>query len=122
MPISQRPYRTPYARRQLINQEIQRMLALDVIEPSISPWSSPVIIVEKPDGKPRFCADYRRLNTVTKKDVFPLKRIDEIFDALHGACYFTTLDLSQAFWQIDVAPEDREKTTFTTEFGNYQFK
>ncbi len=97
------------------------MLEAKVIEKCYGPWTSPVVIVEKKDGKPRFCVDYRRLNAVTKRDVFPLKRIEEIFDALHGVRYFSTLDIFSGFWQIEVATEDREKTGFTTEFGNFQF-
>uniref|UniRef100_H3G554 Reverse transcriptase domain-containing protein n=1 Tax=Phytophthora ramorum TaxID=164328 RepID=H3G554_PHYRM len=69
----------------------------------------------------RFCVDYRALNSVTKKDVYPLPRIDETLEALGGAQLFTTLDLRSGYWQISVAPEDRDKTAFTTKQGLYRF-
>uniref|UniRef100_H3G5E8 Reverse transcriptase domain-containing protein n=1 Tax=Phytophthora ramorum TaxID=164328 RepID=H3G5E8_PHYRM len=69
----------------------------------------------------RFCVDYRALNKVTKKDVYPLPRIDETLEALGGARLFTTLDLRSGYWQISVAPGDRDKTAFTTKRGLYRF-
>eukprot|EP00731_Ephydatia_muelleri_P003311 Em0001g3311a len=73
------------------------------------------------DYTTKFCVDFRQLNSVTRKDAHPIPRIDETLDALHGACWFSTLDLASGYWQVKVAPEDREKTAFTTPYGLYQF-
>lgn len=80
-----------------------------------------MVLVRKKDGEVRFCVDYRALNRVTKKDVYPLPRIDETLEALGGALLFTTLDLRAGYWQILIAPEDRDKTAFTTKRGLYRF-
>ncbi len=98
------------------------MITHGVIEPAHGPWASPIILVKKKDGTKRFCVDFRRLNEVTRKDAQPLPRIDDTLDALSAARYFSTLDLSSGYWQVEVSPIDREKTAFTTPFGLYQFK
>ena len=121
-PIRVSPRRLPFHKRDVVQKEVESMLASDVIEPSSSPWSAPVVLVKKKDGSERFCIDYRKLNSITKKDVFPLPRCDEILESLSGAAYFTHLDLVRGYWQIKVAEEDREKTAFSTPDGHYQFK
>lgn len=98
------------------------MLQDDVIQPSKSPWASPVVLVEKKDKSLRFCVDYRKLNRVTKKDVYPLPRIDDALDRLRTAKYFSSLDLKSIYWQIEVDERDREKTAFVTPDGLYEFK
>ncbi|KRY04270.1 Transposon Ty3-I Gag-Pol polyprotein, partial [Trichinella patagoniensis] len=97
-------------------------LRQDVVEPSSSPWASPIVLVRKKDGSCRFCVDYRQLNNLTRKDAHPLPRIDDTLDALAGAQWFSTLDLASGYWQVEVEPQDREKTAFTTPLGLYQFK
>jgi hypothetical protein len=92
-----------------------------IIEESDSPWSSPVVLVRKKNGELRFCVDYRKLNNVTKKDCFLLPRIDDTLDTLAGAKWFSTLDLKSGNWQVDVHPDDREKTAFLTGQGLWQF-
>ena len=85
---------------ELIQKEVTEMAQNGIIRQSHSSWSSPVVIVRKPDGSARFCIDYRKLNKVTKKDVYPLPRIDDILDHLGNKSYFTTLDMASGYWQI----------------------
>ncbi|GFX72043.1 retrovirus-related Pol polyprotein from transposon 17.6 [Trichonephila clavipes] len=91
----------------------------DVIE---SPWSSPIVLVRKKDGSTRFCVDYRWLNDVTKKDSYPLPRIDDTLDTLAGNTWFSTLGLKSGYWQVELHHDDKKKTAFTTEQGLWQFK
>jgi hypothetical protein len=107
--------------RTFIGEEIQRMLKQDLIEKAKSEWASSVVLVRKKNGKLRFCVDYRQLNQVTRKDLYPLPRIDDMLDALGHASWFTSLDLASGYWQVEVDPKDRDKTTFITQFGTYQF-
>ena len=97
------------------------MLASDVIEHSTPPWSAPVVLVKKKDGTESVCVDYRKLNAITKKDVYPLPRCEEILESLAGTAYFTHLDLVRGYCQIKVADQDRKKTAFSTPDGHYQF-
>ena len=121
-PIKQHLRRTPIHLQDTLNQHIDDMLERDVIEPSSSPWASGIVLVRKKDGTTRFCVDYRKLNDATIKDAYPLPRIDEILDHLSGACWFSTLDMSSGYWQVDVEEKDRPETAFITKRGLYQFK
>ena len=114
--------RMPFAARQEVANQLQKMQDSGVITPSKSPWASPVVLVRKKDGSLRFCIDYRALNSVTKADTFPLPRIDDLLDQLGRSKYFSTLDLASGFWQIKVHPKSREKTAFVTPQGLYEFK
>lgn len=107
--------------RQIIREEVDKMLSTGVIRPSMSPWASPVVLVPKPDGSTRFCVDYRRVNSVTKKDVYPLPRVTDMLEALARGRYFTTMDAASGYWQIPMAPKDIEKTAFLTPEGLYEF-
>ena len=120
-PIRSRPYKTSGAERDELDRQIQQLLKDGKIEPSDSPWASPVIMVQKKDGTMRFCIDYRRLNSVTKKDAYPLPRIDDSLDALAGSKWFSTLDLASGYWQVAMDPKDRDKTAFCTHCGLFQW-
>lgn len=98
-------------------RQVQEMLREGVIRPSTSPWASPVVLVSKKDATLRFCVDFRRLNDVTVKDAMPLPRIDDTLDALHGARWFSTLDLKQGYWQVPIEEQHKEKTAFRTSGG-----
>ena len=121
-PIRQAVRRLSPHRREEVKQLLSEMLARGVIEPSSSPWASPVVLVRKKDGSTRFCVDYRKLNQVTRKDAYPLPRIDMTLDALHGSQWFSTLDLVSGYWQVELEEADKEKTAFCTTEGLYQFK
>lgn len=121
-PIHQSPYRVSFKEREAIQEQVREMLRDDVIQPSNSPWAAPVVLVRKKDGTLRFCVDYRRLNKVTKKDVYPLPRVDDTLDRLRCARYFSSIDLKSGYWQIEVDERDREKTAFITPDGLYEFK
>ena len=120
-PVYQNRYRTAVQLRPVVKQQIEEMLANDIIRPSSSPYGSPILLVKKKDSDYRFCVDYRKLNDSTVKDRYPLPRRDETIDALHGAKYFSTLDLASGYWQIELDEECKQKTAFTTEFGHFEF-
>ena len=121
-PIKQHPRRVPFSVRREVARQVDKMLQEGVISPSESPWSSPVVMVRKKDGTHRFCVDYRKLNSVTKRDQFPLPHIDDLLDQLGKAKYFSTLDLAAGYWQIQVHGEFQEKTAFSTPQGLFEFK
>ena len=113
------PHRIPEARREAIQAEVRRMLQLGVIEESRSAWSSPVVLVPKPDGSYRFCNDFRRLNDASEFDAYPMPRMDELIERLGPARYLTTLDLTKGYWQVKLTRAAREKTAFSTPGGLY---
>ena len=108
------PYhRIPPAMYDEVRKHLQEMLALDAIRVSQSPYASPVVLIRKPNGQIRFCIDFRKLNSKTKKDAYALPRINEMFDSLYGARWFSSLDIKSAYWQVEVEEADKEKTAFT---------
>ncbi|UYV63821.1 hypothetical protein LAZ67_2005754 [Cordylochernes scorpioides] len=108
-PIKHKRYRVSPKERNIINEQIQYMLKEGVIRPSSSPWAFPVILVKKRDGSWRFCVDYRKLNNVTVKDVYPIPRIDDVMDTLQGSRYFSTVDLRSWYWQVEIKEKDKKK-------------
>ena len=122
IPIKQPVRRPPFHLRDEADKAVEKMLKDGVIEPSNSPWASPVVLVRKKDNSLRYCIDYRKLNNVTRKDSYPLPRIDDSLDSLGKAKYFSTLDLASGYWQIGLTDEARQKSAFCTTSGLYQFK
>ena len=104
------------------NQEVRDLLALGMIQPSLSPWASGIVMVKKKSGELRFCCDFRPLNEVTIKDAYPLPRIDESLSLLGKAKIYTSIDLAGAFWQIPVRKADRQKTAFACELGLFEWR
>ena len=120
-PIKQPVRRVPFVYRDKIAELVAGKEKQGVVEPSTSPWASPVVLVPKKDGQYRFCIDYRRLNSVTRKDVYPLPRIDDILDTLGGMKFFSSLDLASGYWQIRMDNESQTKSAFITYRGLYEF-
>lgn len=116
-PIKVRPRRHARAEQEVIDAEVEKMLRDGVIEASQGAWGFPVVLVKKKDGSVRFCIDYRMLNAITDKDVYPLPRIDDTLENMHGAKRFSSLDLHAGYWQVPVAEADRDKTGFVTRQG-----
>ncbi|CAF4446300.1 unnamed protein product, partial [Rotaria sp. Silwood2] len=121
-PIHTPPYRKSNKDQEILRKETEKLLKNGIIEHSTSPWSSPVVLVKKKDGTTRFCVDYRRLNQITTKDAFPLPRIDDIYDQLTTATYFTKFDFKAGYFQVPLDKADQPKTAFSTRDGHFQFK
>ncbi len=120
-PINSPPYRYAPAKRQVIEQNLKEMKEEGIIVPSKSPWASPVVLAPKKDGTIRFCVDYRKLNSITIRDAYPIPRIDDTLDALQEAKFVSTLDLRSGYWQVEMEKESKEKTAFITHKGLYEF-
>ena len=101
---------------------VKEMLSGGQIEPSDSPWASPVVLVTKKDGSTRFCVDYRRLNSLTVKDAYPLPRIDDSLRLLGNQQWFSTMDLASGYWQVAMSPDAQRKAAFVTNEGLFQFR
>ena len=104
------------------NQEVRNLPALGIIQPSLSPRASGIVMVKKKSGELRLCCDFRPLNEETIEDVYPLPRIDESLSRLGKAKIYTSIDLAWAFWQIPVRKTDRQKTAFACELGLFQWR
>ena len=120
-PIRQQFRRMCQQKKQELRALLAEMLSKEIIQPSSSPWSSPVVLVRKKDGTSRFCVDYRKVNSVTRKDAYPLPRINDVLDTLAGSKLFSTLDLISGYWQVGLHQDDKEKTAFCTSEGLYEF-
>lgn len=105
-----------------LRRQLQALLKGGLIRPSVSPYGAPVLFAKKPkEGTWRLCIDYRALNKITIKDRYPLPRADDLFDQLHGAKYFTKIDLRWGYHQVKIRPEDVKKTAFRTQLGSYEW-
>ncbi|GMF58614.1 unnamed protein product [Phytophthora fragariaefolia] len=120
-PIKIRPRRHSRAENETIDAEVRQMLRDGDIEEGTGAWGFPVVLVKKKDGSVRFCVDYQMLNNITKKAVYPLPRIDEAKESMHGSRRFTSLDLHAGYWQVPVAENDKDKTGFVTRQGLFRF-
>ncbi|KAJ9551909.1 hypothetical protein OSB04_015954 [Centaurea solstitialis] len=120
-PIAKAPYRLAPSELKEMLAQLQELLDKGFIRPSTSPWGAPVLFVKKKDGTMRMCIDYRELNKVTVKNKYPLPRIDDLFDQLQGAKFFSKIDLRSGYHQLKVREEDIPKTAFRTRYGHYEF-
>lgn len=122
-PIYQKQYPYSPAIKKQIEEELDEMLRKDVVEPSYSPWCSPIVMVPKSSGSKRLCLDSRQLNKVTKRDTYPLPRVSAVIDNLRNAKFLSTIDLKSAFWQIPLEETSKEKTAFAVPGrGLFHFK
>ncbi|KAI3351186.1 hypothetical protein L3Q82_005611 [Scortum barcoo] len=121
VPVTQPYRRIPPTQYSEVREHIGKLLKKGIIQESSSAYASPIVLVRKTDGSLRLCVDYRKLNAKTRRDAFPLPRIDESFDALRGAKFFSTIDLASGYHQVAMHERDRAKTAFTTPFGLFEY-
>lgn len=126
IPKYKKPYRLPHAQKQEIKDQVKKMVDDNIAEPSMSPWNSPILVVPKKKDpvtglqKLRLVIDYRGLNDAVEDDKFPLPNITDIYDLLGGAVYFSCLDLSQGYYQMELDDNSKPLTAFSTENGHFQ--
>ncbi|KAL8606779.1 hypothetical protein ACOMHN_049608 [Nucella lapillus] len=121
-PVRCKPYPVPFAQRETVREEVKSMLSMGVIEPSVSPYCSPIVLVKKRDGKIRFCVDFRQLNKVVEFDSEPMPDVEYLFAKLGDKKVFSKIDLSKGYWQIPLEEGDKPKTAFSTPEGHFQWK
>jgi hypothetical protein len=116
-PINEKPYRLPFRHKEEINKQVEKFEENKIIIPSKIPWNAPLLVVPKKPGKNEevkvcVCVDFRKLNSVSTGDAYPLPNIADILDQLGKSKYYTTLDLAQGYHQVQMDPKHREKTAF----------
>ncbi|XP_052725957.1 uncharacterized protein LOC128194408 [Vigna angularis] len=121
VPISVQPYRMSPAELAELKEQIEELMEKQFIRPSVSPWGAPVLLVRKKDGSSRLCINYRQLNKLTIKNKYPLPRIDDLLDQLHGAAVFSKIDLRSGYHQIRVKEDDIQKIAFRSRYGHYEY-
>ncbi|MCO5558561.1 hypothetical protein L7F22_012146 [Adiantum nelumboides] len=120
-PVSKRPYKMSLPKAIELKEQLKQLIEQGFIRPSTSPWGAPVLFQKKKDGSLRLCIDYRGLNQVTVKNKYPIPRIDELLDRLHGSKIFTKIDLRSGYYQIRIKESDIPKTAFNTRYGHCEF-
>ncbi|GJR23719.1 putative reverse transcriptase domain-containing protein, partial [Tanacetum coccineum] len=120
-PVAKSPYHLAPSERQELSGQLRELQDKGFIRPSHFSWGAPVLFVKKKDGSFRMCIDYRELNKLTVKNRYPLPRIDDLFDQLQGACYFSKIDLRSGYHQLRVHEDDIPKTAFRTRYGHFEF-
>lgn len=120
--VAQGPRRLDMHIEEEVERLVEDLVRKDIIEPCHSPWNSPIVVIRKKCGAIRMCVDFRRLNAISRRPIYPIPDSKQLFDSLGGANYFSTLDLSMGYYQIPLKNGDIEKTAFTTRTGQYQFK
>ena len=120
-PIYQRSYSTPVALRAKVDDEIDWLLQRGFIRPSSSPWASPMVTVKKPDGSARLCADFRKINSLTRQTPFYMPRVEEVLEGVGQAKYISKLDLSKGYYHVPLEETAMQKTTFTSHLGVFEF-
>ncbi|KAJ9539506.1 LOW QUALITY PROTEIN: hypothetical protein OSB04_032239 [Centaurea solstitialis] len=120
-PVAKAPYRLAPPEMQELSNQLEELLGKGFIRPSSSPWGAPILFVKKKDGSMRMCIDYRELNKLTVKNRYPLPRIDDLFDQLQGAAWFSKIGLRSGYHQVKVREEDVQKTAFRTRYGHFEF-
>lgn len=121
-PTVQGMRRIPEMQKRIIDEEVEKMSKQKVIKSSCSPYRANFVLVQKKDGSWRPCIDFRMLNSITKKDVYPLPRIDETLDSMGKAKIFSTIDLAHGYWQVELDEDSKEKTAFATRKGLFEFE
>ncbi|XP_068239313.1 uncharacterized protein [Palaemon carinicauda] len=121
-PVRQPFYRVSHRLLPALKAEVEYLLKLDLAAPSKSPWASPCILVKKPNNSYRMCTDYRRVNSVTVKDAYPLPRIADIIDSVSNSKYLTQIDLLKGYYQIKLTDRTREISAFITPFGLFEYR
>ncbi|GJX19133.1 putative reverse transcriptase domain-containing protein [Tanacetum coccineum] len=121
MPVVKSPYHLAPSEMQELSGKLQELQGKGFIRPSHSPWGAPVFFVKKKDRSFCMCIDYRELNKITIKNRYPLPRIDDLFDQLQGACYFSKIDLRSGYHQLFMHEDDIPKTAFRMRYGHFEF-
>lgn len=120
--IYAKPRRLPFSERKIVETQVERWIEEGIAEPCSSEYASPVVVVKKKDGTPRVCVDYRAINKIISKDRYPLPLMEDVLDQLQDARVFSTLDMKNGFFHVDVEEASRKYTAFVTSNGHYRFR
>ena len=121
-PVRSPNYRYPEKAKEVIAKMLEEMEAKGIIETSTAAWLSPIVLVSKPDNSKRMCLDYRRVNTHLQVDIHPLPLLEEMVESAAGNCYYASLDMKDAYYQVELDEESRDLTTFSDGVSLYRFK